>query len=169
MMPSPKNRIEPPWYRQFWPWFIMALPVSVVVAGLVTFYIANRHADDLVVDEYYKEGLAINRQLAKKQRAADLGITAKLLIQGSTLRLWSTGPIRDPILRLRLAHPMEADRDFQISLARRNDGSYSAPLAALVAAHWHSILDSGESSGENSLWRLDGSLSEVNFEPGSAH
>ena len=169
MMPSPTNSIEPPWYRQFWPWFIMALPASVVVAGLITFYIANRHADDLVVDDYYKEGLAINRQLAKKQRAADLGITAKLLIQEGTLRLWSTGPIHDPVLRLRLAHPMEADRDFQISLARRKDGSYSAPLAAPVAAHWHWILDSGESSEENSEWRLDGSLNELNFEPGSTH
>ena len=166
MIPSPTNSVEPqPWFRQFWPWFLMALPASVVVAGFITLYIANRHADDLVVDDYYKEGLAINRQLAKKQRASDLGITAKLHIQDSVLRLWPTGQLQDPVLTLRLAHPMEADRDFQVSLARRKDGSYSAPLAAPVAAHWHWTLD----SGENSEWRLDGSLTEVNFESGSAN
>ena len=48
------RRIPPedtqPWYRQFWPWFLISLPASVVVAGLSTLYIANRHADDLVVD-----------------------------------------------------------------------------------------------------------------------
>ena len=69
-----------PWYRQFWPWFLILLPASVVVAGLSTLYIANRHADDLVVDDYYKDGLAINRQLEKKQRANVLGITAQLTI-----------------------------------------------------------------------------------------
>ena len=61
----PREDTEP-WYRQFWPWFIIMLPASVVVAGLSTWYIAHRHADDLVVDEYYKSGLAINRQLEKK-------------------------------------------------------------------------------------------------------
>ena len=49
-----------PWYRQFWPWFLICLPGSVVVAALTTMYIAHKGADDLVVDEYYKEGLAIN-------------------------------------------------------------------------------------------------------------
>ncbi len=25
-----------PWYKQFWPWFLIALPASVVVASLIT-------------------------------------------------------------------------------------------------------------------------------------
>ncbi len=62
-----------PWYRQFWPWFLILLPASVVVASLYTVYIANRGADDLVVDEYYKDGLAINRQLEKEQRSLATG------------------------------------------------------------------------------------------------
>ena len=32
-----------PWYQQFWPWFLILLPASVVVAGLTTLVIANRH------------------------------------------------------------------------------------------------------------------------------
>ncbi|MDX2349593.1 MAG: FixH family protein, partial [Porticoccus sp.] len=41
-----------PWYRQFWPWFLMALPGSVVIAGLTTVYIAFNGADTLVNDNY---------------------------------------------------------------------------------------------------------------------
>ena len=59
-----------PWYRQFWPWFLIALPATVVVAGLTTWWIAAHKADSLVVDDYYKEGLAINRQLRKQNITA---------------------------------------------------------------------------------------------------
>jgi hypothetical protein len=46
---------EPPWYRQFWPWFIIALPASAVIASLITFYLAVSRPDHLVVeDEEYR-------------------------------------------------------------------------------------------------------------------
>ncbi len=96
-----------PWYRQFWPWFLIMLPASVVVAGFSTLYIANRHADDLVADEYYKEGLAINRQLEKKERAAHRGIEARLLIDGEQIQVSLTGNERAELLQLRLSHPPE--------------------------------------------------------------
>ena len=38
-----------PWYRQFWPWFIIALPASAVVASLYTVSLAVRTTDSLVV------------------------------------------------------------------------------------------------------------------------
>ena len=57
-----------PWYRQFWPWFLIALPATVVVAGLTTWWIAAHKADSLVVDDYYKEGLAINRRCGSSSR-----------------------------------------------------------------------------------------------------
>ena len=42
---------ELPWYRQFWPWFIIALPASAVIAGIITFYLAVSRPDQLVVDD----------------------------------------------------------------------------------------------------------------------
>ena len=48
--PLVKQPIEP-WYRQFWPWFIIALPASAVVASFFTLYLAISNPDQLVVDE----------------------------------------------------------------------------------------------------------------------
>lgn len=40
-----------PWYKQFWPWFIIALPASVVIASFFTLWLAISNPDHLVVDE----------------------------------------------------------------------------------------------------------------------
>lgn len=43
-----------PWYRQFWPWFIIALPTSAVIASFISLWLAISHPDQLIVsdDEY---------------------------------------------------------------------------------------------------------------------
>ena len=38
-----------PWYRQFWPWFLICLPASAVIASLYTVSLAFRTTDSLVV------------------------------------------------------------------------------------------------------------------------
>ena len=58
-----------PWYREPWPWILISGPAIVVVAGFYTLYLAVVGADPLVVDNYYKEGLAINRVLERDQAA----------------------------------------------------------------------------------------------------
>jgi hypothetical protein len=143
-----------PWYRQFWPWFLILLPASVVVAGLSTLFIANRHADDLVVDDYYKDGLAINRQLEKKQRAEQLGISATLTFSGSRVDVRLTGSVSTPDLHLLLSHPLESDRDFDVVLRRIDAGHYQGTLPASVQPRWHWTLEQGGSDA----WRLDGSV-----------
>lgn len=43
-----------PWYRQFWPWFIIALPTAAVIGSFISLWLAVSHPDYLVVsdDEY---------------------------------------------------------------------------------------------------------------------
>jgi hypothetical protein len=38
-----------PWYRQFWPWFILALLSSAVIASLASAYLAV-HTTDVVLE-----------------------------------------------------------------------------------------------------------------------
>lgn len=153
-----KGRLPPEdaeaWYRQFWPWFLIMLPASVVIAGFTTLYIANRYSDDLVVDEYYKDGLAINRQLIKKQRAEERGIAAKLAFNERSVSLLISGPVSARELHLLLSHPLESDRDFPAILTRISPGHYQGSLRYPVGPRWHWTLELREPEG----WRLDGSV-----------
>ncbi len=151
-----------PWYRQFWPWVLILLPASVVVASLYTLYLANRHADDLVVDEYYKNGLAINRQLERKQRAEARGISTTLLFSDGFVTAVITGEVTDPQLQLLLSHPLEADRDFAVPLVQIEPGTYRGSLPHPVIPRWHWTLQQLGPEG----WRLDGSVDQADMDDG---
>lgn len=148
-----------PWYRQFWPWFLILLPASVVVAGISTVIIANRGADDLVVDEYYKDGLAINRKLEKKEQASALGIAADIAVSGTDIVVTTSGPIDAAQLLLQLSHPLESDRDFKVMLVQSIPGEYRGRLGSEIAPRWHwALIFEGEPA-----WRLDGSVTSADF------
>jgi len=48
---KPADPSTVPWYRQFWPWFIIAIPASAVIGGFVTLWLALTHPDHLVVED----------------------------------------------------------------------------------------------------------------------
>jgi hypothetical protein len=79
-IPSSTQPTELPWYKQFWPWFLIALPGSVVIAAISTAIIAFSGADPLVHDNYYKKGLAINQSNEQVSVARALGIELKIAI-----------------------------------------------------------------------------------------
>ena len=160
-MNTPLDYDSLPWYRQFWPWLLILLPASVVVAGLITLYIASDGADDLVVDEYYKNGLAINRQLEKKERAAELGISASLEFSKYSVAVSLEGQVSAQTLYLVLSHPLEADRDFTVELQRVEAGFYAGTLAQAIFFRWHWTLE----NRMQPQWRLDGSVDLEHAEP----
>jgi hypothetical protein len=115
----------PPWYRQAWPWFLISLPATAVVAGLVTFYLAARGWDGPVARDYYRQGLAINEELTRVERARALGVGATVrvggLAVGETVRVEvaAAQPLPpEAALRLMLVHPGRRDADRVAILAR---------------------------------------------------
>lgn len=44
-----------PWYRQFWPWFLIALPASAVIAGIVTVILAASNPDPIIKSDRYEK------------------------------------------------------------------------------------------------------------------
>ena len=58
-----------PWYKQFWPWFLIAVPVITVIMSGFLIHFATSTQDTLVIDDYYKEGKAINARLDKVEAA----------------------------------------------------------------------------------------------------
>lgn len=126
-----------PWYKEFWPWFIIALLGTVVTASLITVSIAFRHADDLVVDDYYKVGLAINQRLEHREAAAALGIDIKIELFERQVRAITRNIPPSTELTLLMAHPIEADKDFRLTLLPGPDGVFFADMPAPVASGWH--------------------------------
>ena len=58
-----------PWHKQFWPWFIIALPTAAVIASFVSLWLALSHPDQLVVteDEYQQLKSDLKAQLPVNQ------------------------------------------------------------------------------------------------------
>lgn len=46
------RRDDKPWYKQFWPWFIISLPAISVIASLTTLWIAISHPDSTVPNDH---------------------------------------------------------------------------------------------------------------------
>jgi hypothetical protein len=55
------------WWRYPLLWMVIGGPAVVVVASFVTFWLAWRSPDALVSEDYYREGIQINRTLADKK------------------------------------------------------------------------------------------------------
>lgn len=81
-----------PWYKQFWSWMIMGLPASVVVASIVTYFIALDGIDSVISKDYYKEGLAINADLTLDKKAETLGLVADVELLDSNVTLKLSAP-----------------------------------------------------------------------------
>ena len=134
----------------------MAGPFVVVVAGLVTAYLAASGSDGLVDDDYYKQGLAVNQLTARDQQALALGLQADVMqsADGAQIRvlLRGNGDFALPAaLTLRLVHPTRSGADQQLELASGGAGAYGGQLAARLAGRWHVVLE--DATGQ---WRLTG-------------
>jgi hypothetical protein len=144
---------EPPWYRQFWPWVLIALPAASVIASLTLVSIAVQTRDSLVRDDYYKAGRAINQELGRDRMAATLGVDAALALdQGRVnVRLGAGEQLDEPALTLSLRHPTLAERDREVLLTRIDSDLYVADLGVLPQAWWHVEL-----TPPHRAWRLTG-------------
>jgi hypothetical protein len=153
-----------PWYRERWPWLLMAGPAIVVVAGIATAFIALSTDDGLVADDYYKRGLLINKQLERTGRGAAMGIgaVATFLPDGAVrveLQGLATGADVPPVLRLRLTHSTRAGHDRSALLQRGPGGAYVGFVEPPPPGRWLVTL-------ETDAWRLPsaelgGTLREV--------
>lgn len=152
------NTDTKPWYKQFWPWFIIFFPFVSVVAGLTTVVIAVKKADDLVQDDYYKEGLAINQVLDRNLKAVEMGLSANIMLNRSSQQvrviIKRNGNTSLPDkLQLSMLHPTQAERDKIWVMHHEQAGVYSGKMSSLIAGSWHIVL---EPIGKE--WRLTGRI-----------
>ncbi|HKY02943.1 MAG TPA: FixH family protein [Burkholderiales bacterium] len=143
-----------PWYRDRWPWIIIAAPAISAVLGIAMLVLALESDDGLVAADYYKQGLTINEVLDKEAQAQALHMHAKVQIDPAQARVRvriEGDQSNAGALSLRLAHPTRAGEDQQLRLRMVGVGLYEAPLQTLAAGHWHVMLED-----EAGTWRLTG-------------
>lgn len=145
----------PPWYKQRWPWILISVPATSVVLGMVLLYFAVTTADGLVVDDYYREGRAIDRTIARSVLAAELGLVADLSIRAEELsiRLSANEASSLPAaLVVTIAHPTRSGKDQNLVLSGAG-GAFSGAVAPLTAGRWLIQLED-----EARTWRLRGAV-----------
>jgi hypothetical protein len=136
------------WYREPWPWLLMAGPAAVLVAGAATIWIAFASADGLVAEDYYKQGLGINRVLAREEAARRQRISAGLRLEPKRIVVELSGAAPE-VLFVHLAHGTRAGHDQRLRLARTHTGSYEAAIDSLPAGRWRIAIE--DPRGE---WRI---------------
>lgn len=154
-----------PWYREPWPWILMAGPFTVVVAGFVTLWLAIRSDDGLVEDDYYKQGLAIHQQIGRDDEALRMGLAARAAVDGARdqveVGLDAAPGVELPgELRLRVAHPTRAGHDRVVLLRAIGAGTYRGKLELPAAGRWLLTLDDA-----GRAWRLSGEWQVPEGEP----
>lgn len=131
-----------PWYRQFWVWFVIAVPFGGVVAGISLVVIASSGHNDMVVDDYYKKGKAINMSLARQERAAAMALAFELSLDDHNLVLdQRAGSSPVTAVRAHLYHPTLAERDQHLVLTADASGRLRAALSAPLQGRWRIAIE----------------------------
>ena len=164
-----------PWYRQFWPWFLICLPASAVIASLYTVSLAVRTTDSLVVSAEDGMDIVAERHRRAEREARLLGLQAELHIDTVTGAVVATITADKAVdwpksVELLFSHPAFAYRDQTITLTASMpdaDGNptWSGHFTAVPEGRWYVVLNDGD------LWRIGGNwagASRIELVPASA-
>lgn len=132
------------WYKNPWVWLIIGLPMSAVVAGIATVIITAQNQPEMVVDDYYKKGKAINMELSLYENADKLGIHFQLKVDGERLALTSGTTL--PAVKLKFLHPTLGKRDFNVVATPNAKGELTALLPEAIEGKWEIVVSAMDDS-----------------------
>lgn len=166
---SEKNghEIIAPWYKQFWFWFVFGPLIFIIIMCGFTVSIALHNADDVVIDNYYKEGRMINQALEQDERASELGLIALLKFDVNnnkvTLRFDHSrmdGKSHPDILLLNMGHPVKASQDQFIQLHQKTPSQYEGIINIRPEHNWYLTLYAVDAIEKRkaSEWSLSGQI-----------
>lgn len=153
MSASASNNNFEPWYKQGWPWFLIAFPATAVIAGFITLAIAINTFDGLVVDDYYKEGRAIVQTIGRSEHAKVLGLSAQLTIRPEALRIDLSAAKTEDLpesIRVTITHPTRGGSDQDLLLSGPG-GVFEGAIAPLSNGRWLFLIED-----ESRSWRMNG-------------
>lgn len=155
MSKTEKNKIElKPWYKEPWPWLLWLGPGVVVVASIITYIIADKTADAMVEDDYYKHGKEINLQLERDKNAYNQQITAEAMVSSdmkSVRIMLKNLPQAEGQLLFRALHPTLPSRDQSVPLLKLAPNFFQAQVDLTGASHWYIRIEN-----KKLTWRIQG-------------
>jgi hypothetical protein len=132
-----------PWYQQFWPWFLIALPLTAVIASFTTLYIAVTNAPELVIEDYTRIAEISAAQLDRDRQATKFDLRATVSFSAShdpalqlvTVSLSGNSAATLPaVLTLKTVHSTVAERDTSTTLTG-SAGHYSGEMVLLTGTY----------------------------------
>ena len=147
-------------------WLMWLLPGAAVVAGFATLAIAMRGADHRLPPTYHWEGDGLDRDVARAQNAAGLGISLVLEVRdGVCVATVRNLPAATEAIELELTNGANAALDRVVTLRRTGPDELRAECEPVPRGRWW--IDASDSSGEWSLrTRTEGTLSRVELGAG---
>ena len=154
-----------PWYRQPWFWLLMVPLFAAMCSSVVIVYNAVVGGDDIVQDNYYKNGRLINIRLEQDVRATELGLHGTLdfdLLSGEVFLDINSDAALPSQLLLLLSHPASKALDQQLLLQQVSNNRFRADLNSVPVNRWYlRVLPTIDSQAQNDAeWRL---LAEIDF------
>lgn len=146
--------VAKPWYKQVWPWILISIPAITVLKAVHSVYLMNLQSPDLVVDDYYKQGRAINQNLSKYREAAARNLQAKVLLAGNKAVLtFTASSILDESITLDFVHNTIAAKDFKVVAERSGESMYIAELPLTPTGKWNLVVHDNATE-----WKLRATL-----------
>ncbi|MBC3812784.1 MULTISPECIES: FixH family protein [Undibacterium] len=156
------------WFKEPWLLLVAGGPAIVVCASIFTGAIAFRGADKVVAEDYYKQGLMINKDIQRdaKSRELHLGATLSLDVSSGKLRMQLKGDgLLPDTVKLSLANAAEGATSVnevvhRLPMVQVSPGIYEGDLK-LVSSIFSSSVKLFHIKLETTDWRLTGDW----FEP----
>ncbi|WP_022940495.1 FixH family protein [Psychromonas hadalis] len=137
------------WFKQFWPWFLIALPMVAVVGSINLFITAVDNKPDMVVDDYYAKGKAINNDFALLKEAKKQNISASITQHNKELLIDLQGVADKSSISFSLYHATLAKRDITQMLTADASGRYHFESDQDLTGKWKLRIEPFDKS-----WRL---------------
>ncbi len=128
-------------------WITLGLPLVTVVASFLMLGTALRHPDDELPEQYHWEGLRLDRDFARAEQAAALGVRASFQGLGSPGRCGMTlvmDAVAPDSVSLTLTHGTQPSLDQRLEFrkisAARGTATYGADCRTAPHGNWRAQL-----------------------------